>query len=426
VSPTVLSSDAVLDHFKPGSTIYIPGGVAELSFLRDLLIAEPERLDGVTLVSGFIPGINGFDYAGLHPAARMRVFMMSDALQASFAAGRVEVLPLAYTGTAAYLASLQPDLAILHLTTPRDGLCSFGVAADFGPIVAGSAKALIGVLNAAMPCPARSPTISLTRLDALVKIEAALPVFTDPTPTPDTQALAGIVADLVPDGAVVQTGIGAAPAAVWRALHGHKRLRLRSGLVTDGVLAAWNAGAMAEGGHLAGIAYGSKALHAWLDDQDRITFADVFTTHMPDLSDSAPFMAINSALEIDLFGQVNLEWRAGRWVSGVGGAPDFTRIARASPGGRSIVALPSTAASGSISRIVGRLTTPTVSLPRTEVDTVATEYGFADLKAVTPHARAEALIAIAAPAHRPALAGAWREAASGSLYRAHAPPGDPP
>ncbi len=413
MSAARITPETLLDHFRPGATIYIPGAVAELGFLRDLLSAQPERLDGVTLVSGLIPGINGFDYAALHPGARLRVFMMSDALQASFAAGRVEVLPLAYTGTAAYLASLQPDLAILHLTPPRDGLCSFGVAADFGPIVARAARARIGVLNAGMPRPATSPGVALSGLDAVVEIDAPLPTFGDPAPTPELEALARVVADLVPNGAVVETGVGAAPAAVWRALSGHKGLRLRSGMVVDGVLEAWKAGAMAERGHLAGIAYGSADLHAWLDGQDRVAFADVFTTHTPDLpkensGDPAPFIAINSALEVDLFGQVNLEWRAGRWVSGVGGAPDFTRIARASPGGRSIVALPSTAASGSISRIVGRLAAPTVSLPRTEVDTIATEHGFADLKALDPDRRAEALIAIAAPAHRPTLAEAWR------------------
>ena len=409
MSPARIKPEAILDRFRPGAVIYIPGGVAELGVLRDLLIARPERLDGVTLVSGLIPGINGFDYAGLHPGARLRVFMMSDALQASYAAGRVEVLPLAYTGTAAYLANLRPDLAILHLTPPQDGLCSFGVAADFGPIVARSAKARIGVLNAAMPRPAVSPNIALSGLDAVVEIDAPLPTFRDPAPTAEADALARIVAGLVPDGAVVETGIGAAPAAVWRALHGHKGLRLRSGLVSDGVLEAWKAGAMTEGGHVAGIAYGGAELHAWLDGQDRVAFADVFTTHYPDLTCAAPFIAINSALEVDLFGQVNLEWRGGRWVSGVGGAPDFTRIARASPSGRSIVALPSTAGAGSISRIVGRLATPTVSLPRTEVDTIATEHGFADLKPLDPDRRAEALIAIAAPAHRPVLADAWRE-----------------
>ncbi len=404
--PPRIRPEAILDHFRPGATIYIPGGVAELGVLRELLIAEPDRLDGVTLVSGLIPGINSFDYAGLHPGARLRVFMMSDALRASFAAGRVEVLPLAYTGTAAYLAALQADLALLHLTPPEDGVCRFGAAADFGPIAARSARARIGMLNTGMPRPAVSPGVALSDLDAVVEIDAPLPTFADPAPSPALEALARGVADLVPDGAVVETGVGAAPAAVWRALHGHRNLRLRSGLVTDGVLQAWRAGAMAGRGHLAGIAYGSADLHAWLDRQDRVAFADVFTTHLPDPTDPAPFMAINSALEVDLYGQVNLEWRAGRWVSGVGGAPDFTRIARASPGGRSIVALPSTA--GAISRIVARLETPTVSLPRTEVDTIATEHGVADLKPLDPDRRAEALIAIAAPAHRAALADAWR------------------
>jgi len=408
VNPARISLEAILDHLRPGATVYLPGGVGELGPVRDLLIAHRERLDGVTLVSGLIPGINSFDYAGLHPRVQLRVFMMSDALSASFAAGRVHVLPLAYSGTADYLASMQLDLAVLHLTVPQDGVSSFGVAADFGPIAARSAKARIGVLNLAMPRPSVSPTIALSGLDGAVEVEAKVPTFSDPAPNAETLALAQIVAGLVPDGAVVETGIGAAPSAVWRALHQHRGLRLRSGLITDGVLAAWKAGAMTDAGHLAGIAYGGDELLAWLDRQDQVAFADVFTTHRPDASSAAPFIAINSALEVDLFGQVNLEWRAGRWISGCGGAPDFARIARASPGGRSIVALPSTAGAGRISRIVPRLNAPTVSLARTEVDTVATEHGYADLKGLDLDRRAEALIDIAGVEHRAALADAWR------------------
>lgn len=407
MSPARVPAEAILDHVRPGAVIYLPGAVAELGVVRDLLSAHRDRLDGVTLVSGLIPGMNGFDYAGLHPGVRLRVFMMADALQTAFAAGRVEVLPLAYSGTAAYLAALQPDLAILHLTPPRDGVCSFGVAADFGPIVARAAKARIGVLNAAMPRPTHAPAIALADLDAVVEIDAPLPTFADPRPTPEIEALARRVAALIPDGAVVETGVGAAPAAVWSALHAHRGLRLRSGLVTDGVLQAWRAGALTDGGHVAGVAYGGAELLAWLDGSARVAFADVFTTHTSDPAETAPFFAVNSALEVDLFGQVNLEWRAGRWVSGVGGAPDFTRIARASPGGRSIVALPATAAGGTISRLVARLDTPTVSLSRSEVDTIVTEYGVADLTPLDPPRRAQALIAIAAPAHRAALAEAW-------------------
>ena len=126
-----------------------------------------------------------------------------------------------------------------------------------------------------------------------------------------------------------------------------------------------------------------------------------------ELAGTPRLMAINSALEVDLFGQANLEWRSGRQVSGVGGAPDFARGAMASAGGRSIIALPATA--GGASRIVARLTAPTVSLARHETDVIVTEHGVAELRGKTVGERAEALIAIAAPEHRGALQDAWRE-----------------
>ena len=110
---------------------------------------------------------------------------------------------------------------------------------------------------------------------------------------------------------------------------------------------------------------------------------------------------------MDLFGQANVEWRGGRLISGLGGAPDFARAARRSPGGRGILALPATVAGGALSRIVPRLASPTVSIPRDDTDLVITEHGVADLRGNSLEERAEALIAIAAPAHRGELAEAW-------------------
>ena len=410
MNPPTITPAAVLEHFRPGAVIYIPGAVGELDFLRGLLAADPGRLAGVTLVSGLVPGMNDFDYAGLNADARLRVFMLSGALRGSFDAGRVELMPFAYTDTAAYLEQLQPDLAILHLAPQRDGDCSFGVCADFGPIVARNARSRIGVLNTAMPVPGFGPTWPMAKLDAVVEIDAPFRTYADPPPGDDLLALAAQVATLVPNGAAVQTGIGAAPAAVWRALTGHEGLRLRSGMVTDGFLQAYKAGAMTAGGHVAGVAYGGAELLDWLDGQDRLTFADAFATHGPEaLAEVTGLIAINSALEVDLLGQVNLEWQGGRLISGVGGPPDFVRAARRSPGGRSILALPATAKGGTISRISARLNAPAPSLARSDLDTVITEYGVAQVRGLSLDRRAAALIAIAAPAHRESLVAAWRD-----------------
>lgn len=400
----------VLEHFRPGAVIHIPGSVGELRGLRDALAAEPEVMRGVTLVAGLIPGLNTFDYAGLHPQARLRVFMMSEALRGGFGRGQLELMPLAYSDSAAHMMALHADLAVLHLTPPLAGRCSFGIGGDFGPLAALNAKVRIGVLNASMPRPALSPGWALADLDATVQVDEPLPTYAEPASSPELDQLARHVAELVENGAAIQTGIGAAPAAVWRALERREGLVLRSGMVTDGFLRALRAGAMRDDvRHLAGIALGGEELLAWLDGQDLVEFADVRTTHgQAALQDVPNFTSINSALEVDLFGQANLEWQPGRMISGVGGAPDFVRAARASPGGRSIVALPATARGGGISRIVTRLSTPSISMSRADAGTVVTEHGAADLSGLDLDRRAEALMAIAAPPHRDGLRTAWR------------------
>jgi acyl-CoA hydrolase len=215
-------------------------------------------------------------------------------------------------------------------------------------------------------------------------------------------------AALVPDGASIQTGIGGAPAGVLDFLTEHRSLVIRSGLVTDGYQALAEAGALAPSGHITGLAFGAGSFYHFLVEADLCAFADVRTTHAARLGEIDKFTSINSALEIDLCGQANVEWRGDRLVSSVGGSQDFARAARQSRGGRSIIAMPATARGGEVSRIVAHLNCPSVSLTRQDIDTVVTEYGVAELIGLTPQERANALISIAAPSFRESLEGAWR------------------
>ncbi|WP_312164035.1 acetyl-CoA hydrolase/transferase C-terminal domain-containing protein [Phenylobacterium sp.] len=395
--------------FRPGLSIYIPGATAELRQLHSGLQAEPDRLRGIELTSCLIPGMNSFDYAALEPTARLTTFLLPPPLRPSFEAGRVRALPMSYSQIARHLAALSPAVAILHVTPPQGGFCSLGTCADFGSIVASNARRLIGVVNPALARPLETSRLPVEAFDALIELEDAPTFPAEAPPSPDLRVLANHVANLVPDGAAVQTGIGAAPSAVWRALIGHKDLKLRSGMVTDGFLDAFDAGAMAANGHVAGVAFGSERLHERLHASDLVAFADVRRTHGAQaLAGVKHLVAINSAIEVDLFGQANLEWQAGKLISGAGGAPDFARAGRASSGGRSILALPATARQGTASRISARLKVP-ASLARTDIDTVVTEYGVAHLTSLSMDERAEALIEIAAPSHREALTQAWQE-----------------
>ncbi len=400
----------LLDELRPGLSVFVQGTTGEPQGFIAGLEADPERARGVRFTACLVPGINRFDYAAVHPEASMTAFMASEAWAETAKAGRTEIAPLCYSQTAAAIAAGAFDLAIMQVTPPdADGLCSFGVSGDFPPLAWRKAKRRVGVVNPAMARPPRAETIPADALELTVEDDTPLLGAPDAAPSPALLIISKHVAALIPDGAAIQTGVGAAPAAILAALKDHKGLVIRSGMVTEGYRTLYEAGALAsKDQRQAGIAYGTAAFYAWVAETDLCAFASVARTHGAAALAATPALtAINSALEVDLFGQANLEWRKGRAISGVGGAPDFAKGAMSSEGGQSIIALPATA--GALSRIVPRLAAPTVSLARHETDVIVTEHGVANLRGRTLEARAEALIAIAAPEHRGALQDAWRE-----------------
>ena len=403
--------DHVLAEFRPGLTVYIQGGVGEPLALQSILAATPDALTDVTLFGGFIPGMNGFDYSALNDAARLTVFMLAPAFRAGFEAGRVSVRPLPYSQIAHALTHDAPvDLAILHVGPPdENGQCSLGPCVDFAPLVWPRAKRRMAFINPNVPHARRGYSVPFASIDVAVQTDQPYISGDEAPGNAEQNTIADHIARLVPDGAALQTGIGGAPATALAKLADRRGLRVRSGLVTQGYRTLSDAGALAaDGNHVTGMAYGSEDFMRWA--ADAFVFADATVTHgAAGLAATDNLFAINSALEIDLFGQANIEWRGGRLVSGLGGAPDFAGAARRSNGGRAILALPATAGGGKISRIVARLDTPTVSLPRDATDLVITEHGVADLRGTGLDARAEALIAVAAPAFRAALTEQWQE-----------------
>ncbi len=400
----------LLAKFRLGLRVYIQGGTGEPLALRSLLAAAPEALTGVTVTGCFLPGMNDFDYAALNATARLETFLLPPAFRASFEAGRVSVKPMAYSQIAVAMRDgPAPALAILQVTGPdADGLCSLGPCADFAPLVWPRAGKVAAFINPSLPRARRGPTIPLSAIDIVLEADGPFITAIEAAPGADQLAIAQRIAGLVPDGAAIQTGIGGAPAAAVGRLTDRKGLVVRSGMVTEGYRALAEAGALVDHGHVTGLALGSPDFMAWACEA--FTLADATITHGPDaLAGIERLWALNSALEVDLFGQANVEWQAGRLVSGLGGAPDFARAARRSPGGRGVLALPATARGGTISRIVPRITSPSVSIPRDDTDLVITEHGVADLRGASLEGRAAALIAVAAPDHREGLERAWAE-----------------
>lgn len=405
----ISSLQNVLDALRPDIRVFISGTSGENLALIDLLRSTPEKLAGVELWSTLVPGINAFDYGALHSDVRVVTFMSSVTLDPSIASNRTRVLNLPYSGMARTLADTAFDLALLHTAPPDEhGRLSFGVAGDFGPIVRKSAKHIIALANTHMPAPPRAPFLNASDVDLVVSADAPL-VEARPEPdlSEDMRAIGQHAAALIHDGAVIQSGIGQAPCAVLRALTGHKKLRIRSGLITPEYRLLAEAGALADADHVAGIAFGPANFYGWLANADLCRFTDTFETHDADAIAATPaFTSINSALEVDLSGALNIEWLRDRRVSGVGGAPDFMAGAAASPGGRSVIALP--AASRGVSRIVAKLDPARVSISGDLTDCIVTPFGAAQIKGLSGDARARALIAVAAPEHREVLERDWR------------------
>jgi 4-hydroxybutyrate CoA-transferase len=414
--PQKIAAERLPDLLRPGMTVFVQGASGEPTSLLQALAAVPEASAGVHYVGCFIPGVNTTDPASFHADARLTSFFVFGDIARSHAAGKVRFLPLHYTDIWAYLAGLQIDLALIQVTPPdAGGRCSLGVSVHFVPAVLDRAKVVVAEVNAAMPRPPRSYEIAHERLDHVVETERPLVALATGDLGPDAHRIGTQVAGLVEDGDVIQIGIGKVPAAVLASLGDRRDLGLHGGLVSDEVADLHKAGVLtgarktrASRTMVCTAALGSARVYGWAGRCPDLRFAPVSQTHdVRVISRINRFVAINSVLSVDLCGQANAEMLGGRQVSGTGGLLDFVRGARLSKGGRSILALPSTAG-GKVSRIVPRLGEgDVVSCPRADADIVVTEHGAAHLRDRSIDERAEALIAIADPAFRRDLVERW-------------------
>lgn len=395
----------LLDILRPGARVFAHAGPSESLALRAALAAEPERAAGVEFVGVFLTSVNDFDYAGLHPTARMVSSFTPPQMRASFETNRFDFTPLHYSELGAWIRSQRFDLAVLHCPPERDGRFSLGLNADVALAAAQRARQTAVIVNPNMPWTRCSGPLDSTRVD--LRIDGDGPLLSMPADRGDeaSDIIADHVAAFVRDGDVVQTGIGRIPGAVLRKLTARRNLRLHGGMLSDEVVDLARAGALAPATITTGQAIGSQILHDFAREADAL-FCSTDETHDPRrLMALDDFVAINSAIEVDLFGQVNGEFVNGRQISGVGGSSDFARAARWAKNGRSIVALPASARGKS--RIVPRIAGP-VSQTRNDADIIVTEHGAAQIRHAGLDARAEQLIALAAPEHRNDLAAAWR------------------
>ena len=422
--PSSISPDDVPGLLAPGMTVFVAGGANEPATVLGALRRRPAAAAGVTFIQSIVPGLNRFDFSSLDDAARAIAFFITPETRASYRAGRIDFIPCQLRAVADLLEEgLDIDLAVMSVSAPREGgwedACDFGAGlnADYVDVVFDRARRVVAEVNSALPEPPDGPRIAARDIDFAVPVSRPPDAFPLPETDETARAIARNVATLVRDGDTIQTGIGSIPYAVLGALREKNDLGLHSGILDDGVMELVERGVITgarksidRGRHVTAYAIGSPDLHAWLGRRADVRFRPVNYTHgAGTLARIERFVSINSALEVDLAGQVNAEMIRGTQITGTGGSVDFMRGAASSRGGRSIVALGATAAGGRVSRIVPRLgegNAPTAL--RTDVDCVVTEYGVADLRYRPERARAAALAAIAAPEFRAELEAAAR------------------
>ena len=396
---------------KPGQRIFVSGSSNGPTGLLEALRAE-SLPQGLHFVQFPLSGYNREDFTAWHPTFQETTMFMGANLRNADPA-RLHFVPMQMRAIYDYL-SRNIDVALIQVARGRDGRLRLGPNVDFTGAVLAGAEFVLAELNEAFAAPAGCPLIDESRIDGMLVTNR--PLYEFPPPAIDSGAIAigERVAGLVRDGDCIQTGIGAIPAAILLALKDKNDLGMHGGIIDDGGMALIENGNVTGANkpvdtrrHVTGMAIGTHVLMDWLAQAPEVLFKGANHTHETSVIRQLPgFVSINSAVEVDLMGQVNAEFAGGRQISGTGGSVDFMRAARLSPGGRSIIAMNATARGGTQSRIVPGV--EVVTALRTDVDIVVTEYGVAQLRELPLAARAEALVAIAAPEFRDGLKDASR------------------
>jgi acyl-CoA hydrolase len=412
---TRVSLSRAVERLAPGMRVLLPPGCGEPGALVAEICRQSERLRDLTLVHGIHLG--EFPFARPeHAALRVATWHMSPRLEDARRRGRVEFFPLRYFDLVAAFApggAWAPDAVLVHAAPPdAGGYLSLGVSVSVSLDAARRAPLVIAQVNPQMPRTLGNGALHRSEIDAWVEVDEPLTAYPPPAVGDVERAIGRHVAGVVPDGAVVQVGVGAIPQAVLEALRDHRDLALHS-LLVDAAVDLMERGVVTAArkpfhrGHCdIAEAMGTRRLFDAIHENPLVSMDSSAFIHDPSLVARLDrFVAINSALEVDLSGQVTAESLGGRQVAGIGGQFDFVLAASRSVGGTAIIALPSTGGrDGGSSRIVPRLSAgAAVTTPRFVADRVVTEHGVADLRGLGETARATALIAVAHPRFRAEL-----------------------
>ncbi|WP_162461912.1 acetyl-CoA hydrolase/transferase family protein [Mycolicibacterium sp. CBMA 234] len=387
--------------------------LGEPTALIETLFARPHNVTGTRLFTGMSltsvleqtpDEVDLISFVGMGTNAKL------------LAQRRLQLVPchMSELGWSMTRGPLRPDIALVLVSPPDvDGMCSLGAASDYIWPAVSAASTVFAEINPNVPRLPGDTGIPFDRFDAVVESDRPLPDYPRGRPSAIEQTIGKRVAAYVRDGSCIQIGVGKLGDAVLASVADRRDLAVHAGMIGETILELMRDGVVTNackpidtGLTVTGSILGGPGAVALAATSPHLQLRSVDYTHDAAVITSIDnFISINSAIEVDLFGQINSEVAGGRYLGGIGGSVDYMRPAVRAAGGRSIVALPATARGG-ISRVVPAV--QRITAARSDVDVVITEYGAAELRGVSEGERAMRLVAVAAPEHRDELRAAVR------------------
>jgi acetyl-CoA hydrolase len=405
----------IADLVRPGDTLMWGAGQSEPIALLERLNGEIDALPSPTRAVLGLTLTGTLDARRFSERVDVRAFGGAGTTRRFQDLGNFDALPMNYS--AIPRAIRERDLAIdvvLASLAPDGAGYNLGLLADYIADAVAVARVVIAEINDQMPATFGDTAIEPARITRAIGVSRPPVEMTVPLPGDVEREIGRLIASLVPDGATLEVGLGVIPDAALAALAGKRDLGVHSGTIGDGIVALIEAGAVSNRRKpvdtgltvTAGI-LGTMRAYRWAHRNEQLRVRSPRHTHNVAVMAAIPnFIGINTALEVDLTGQMNAETAGGRSIGMIGGHADFMRGCQLSQGGIGICALPSTAKGGRISRIVDRLGDGIVTTARGDADVVVTEHGIAHLKGRSVRERAKALIAVAHPDFRSGLEAA--------------------
>ena len=413
------SEEQIFSHIHAGDSIFIGTGCGEPQYLVTALVSyvksHPKAFFDAEVIHVWTLGIAPYTDERLKDNFRLDSFFVGDSTRNSVNRGAADYTPVFLSSVPELFRSrvIPVDVALIQTSMPDNhGYLSLGISVDVVQSAVEMADVVIAQVNSHMPRTLGDGFIDIRDIDFIIPRDEPLLEYSVKAPNDIVQSIGKYVARIIEDGSTIQVGYGLIPDAVVPNLSGKRDLGVHTELLSDGLVNLMKQGVVTNkrkahnpGKTIASFCMASRETYEFLDDNPAVEFKRIDYTNNPlVIARNRLMTAINSAMEIDLTGQATAESLGGTFYSGIGGQADFMRGAVLALGGKTILALPSTALNGSVSRIVPMLAGGAgVTLTRGDVRYVVTEYGIAYLHGKNIRERAMDLIAIAHPKFRPWL-----------------------